>query len=63
MLSLSNQGLLYWCHWFDQQGLTLGTDYHWAWDADQDCWAVEFRDPRTELIVQLKLPDAYRHGL
>jgi len=35
--------------------LRIGQDWRWAWR--DNCWAVEFMDPRIETKVRLKMRD------
>ena len=41
-----------WYDWLEDQDLQIGRDWCWAWK--DDCWAIEFRDPRNETAVRLK---------
>ena len=41
--------------WLEQElDLKIGQDWFWTWDRSADFPAVEFVDPQTELLVQLK---------
>jgi len=41
--------------WLEQElDLKIGQDWFWTWDHSSDRPAVEFVDPRAELLVQLK---------
>ena len=58
-----NWGFLHWHRWLEQQGLAVGRDYRWSWNADRACWAAEFAQPEMELFVKLRLPNEYHNKL
>ena len=39
----------------EECGYQLGRDWRWAWH--NNCWAVEFDDPRIETAVRLRMND------
>lgn len=58
MMGLGEAADIKWWHQFltEDCGLHLGKDWHWAWQ--DDCWAVEFADPRDETRVRLMLRES-----
>ena len=47
----------WWYHFLTEEcQLRLGTDWTWGWQ--DNAWAVEFRDPRSETLVRLRLDRA-----
>jgi hypothetical protein len=44
----------WWYHFLTEEcELRLGEDWTWAWY--KDAWAVEFRDPQSQIMVLLRL--------
>jgi len=42
-----------WHDWLlEEMDLQIGRDYRWAWKDGN--WAIEFTDPKTEMMVRLK---------
>ena len=37
----------------EQCDLQIGKDWCWAWE--QNCWAIQFHDEQTEVIVRLRI--------
>lgn len=58
MMSLGELADIRWWHEFlvEECQLRLGDDWVWAWH--ENAWAVEFRDPRSETYVHLRLRQA-----
>ena len=55
MITIYNTNLANVFKWLEQElDLKIGRDWHWTWNQVEDCPGVEFVDPRTELLVQLK---------
>jgi len=53
MILPGDWNLRQWHDWLlEEFGLKIGQDYQWAWH--QNHWAIEFRDDRQEILVQLK---------
>ena len=43
-----------WYHFLTEScGLEIGRDWCWAWQ--DNCWAIEFQDPRDETRARLKM--------
>lgn len=55
MMALGEWADIRWWHQFltEECDLRLGADWTWGWQ--DNAWAVEFRDPRSEILVRLKL--------
>jgi hypothetical protein len=55
MMSLGESAdIKWWFHFLTEEcHLRLGTDWSWGWQ--HDAWAVEFRDPKHETLVRLKM--------
>jgi hypothetical protein len=55
VITIYHTKLTYVFKWLDQElDLKIGRDWHWTWDRVTDRPGVEFTDPKTELLVQLK---------
>lgn len=55
VITIYNTNLSNVFEWLEQElDLKIGRDWFWTWDHSADHPAVEFVDPRAELLVQLK---------
>lgn len=55
MMGLGEMADIKWWHEFLTQecALCLGRDWTWGWL--DNAWAIEFKDPKNETLVRLKL--------
>ena len=55
MITIYNTNLTNVFKWLEQElDLKIGHDWHWTWNQAEDRPGLEFVDPRSELLVQLK---------
>ena len=52
MMVFDSWRLLEISNWLSSIGFETGQDYCWAWY--NNSWAIEFKDPKKELVAMLK---------
>jgi hypothetical protein len=55
VITIYNTNLTNVFKWLDEEmDLKIGQDWHWTWNRVENRPGVEFADPRTEMLIQLK---------